>query len=142
MLSRLQRNAELYGINLDIRGSKVEELDLDDNSAEVIVSTQVLCYTNDLKQALSEVYRTLRPGGRLLFIEHIGAPEGTLLRRIQDLNLVRKPWRWWLEGCNLAYETDSALKTVGFSTTELEYHTTKTLMPVPIRHYIVGTATK
>jgi len=142
MLDRLRRNAEQHGIELDIRESKAERLDLADNSAEAVVATQVLCTVDDLNQVLHEVYRILRPGGHFLFLEHVAAPKGTLLRRFQDLNPIRQSWRWCFEGCNLNCETDSALKTVGFLTTELEHYKVKSLLPVPIRHFIAGIATK
>ena len=142
MLDRLRKNAEQHGINLDIRESKAERLDLADESSDVVVSTQVLCAVDDLNQVLHEVYRILRPGGRFLFLEHIAAPKGTLLRRIQNLSLIRQPWGWCLEGCRINRETDSAIESVGFSKIELERFEVKSFLPVPIRHYITGIATK
>ncbi|MFC1925423.1 class I SAM-dependent methyltransferase [Chloroflexota bacterium] len=142
MLDRLRKKAEQHGINLDILESGAEKLDLADESVEAVVSTQVLCTVGDLNQVLKEVYRVLRPGGRFLFLEHIAAPKGTFLRRFQDLSLVHQPWRWFFEGCNLNCQIDSALETAGFSKVELEHYKLKSLLPVPIRHYIAGIATK
>lgn len=138
MLKRLRRNAAQHEINLDIRESKAEKLDLADESAMAVVSTEVLCTVDDPNQVLKEVYRILRPGGRFLFLEHIAAPKGTLLRRLQDLNLIRQPWRWCLEGCMLNRETDSELQKMGFSKIEMERFEVRGL----VKHYIAGIATK
>ena len=44
----------------------------------------VLCTVADVDAALAEVVRVLKPGGRLLFIEHVHSPAGSPLRRWQD----------------------------------------------------------
>jgi SAM-dependent methyltransferase len=67
-------------------------------SVDTVVSTMVLCTVPDMDAALSEVVRVLRPGGRLLFVEHIGAPEGTTLRRWQERLL--EPWEAFAMGCH------------------------------------------
>jgi len=142
MSHRLYRNAEKYGINIALKEYSAEELALDDNSTEAVVSTQVLCTAGDLSKVLNEVYRVLSPRGRFIFLEHVAAPRGTILRRFQDLNLVSCSWRWFFEGCNLNYEIDTAISTAGFSITKLERYEVKTLLPVPIRHFIAGIAIK
>ena len=142
MLNHLRRNAERYGITLDIRESKAEKLDLADESAEAVVSTQVLCSVDGLNQVLNEVYRILRPGGRFLFLEHVAAPKETFLRRLQETNLILQSWRWLAEGCRINCEIDSAIESVGFSKIEVEHFEVKSLLPIPIRHFIAGIATK
>jgi ubiquinone/menaquinone biosynthesis C-methylase UbiE len=142
MHDQLRKNAKQYEITLDIRDSKAEDLDLTDESTEAVISTLVLCTVGDMNQVLSEAYRVLKPGGRFLFLEHIAAPKGTLLRHFQNLYLIHQPWRWCFEGCRINCETDSALKMAGFSKIELERFELKSLLPVPIRHFITGIATK
>ena len=46
-----------------------------DDSFDVAVSTLVLCGVDDQPRALRELRRVLRPGGQLLFIEHVRAGE-------------------------------------------------------------------
>ena len=48
-----------------------EDLPFDDQTFDVAVSTLVLCGVDDQPRALRELRRVLRPGGRLLFIEHV-----------------------------------------------------------------------
>jgi len=138
MYDRLRKRAEHHGIDLDIRESRAEDLDLPDQSTDAVVTTLALCSV-DQTQVLNQIYRILRPGGRLLFLEHIVAPKGTLLRRLQYL--IRQPWRWWF-GCMLNCKTDITLRTAGFSNIELEYFELKGLLSVPAKHHIVGIATK
>jgi ubiquinone/menaquinone biosynthesis C-methylase UbiE len=61
-----------------------ECLPLETGSVDTVVSTMVLCTVDDPSAALAEIARVLRPGGRLLFIEHVHAERSTRLRRWQD----------------------------------------------------------
>lgn len=45
--------------------------------------TMVLCSVRDVAASLREARRVLRPGGKLLFIEHVAAPAGSPLRTMQ-----------------------------------------------------------
>ena len=65
------------------RGHRPSAPDLPDASAEVVLSSLVLCSVADPAQVLAEVRRVLRPGGRFVFVEHVAAPDGTTLRRLQ-----------------------------------------------------------
>ena len=57
----------------------------------------VLCTVPDVDAALAEVARVLKPGGRLLFIEHVHSPAGSPLRRWQDR--LAEPWAAFAMGC-------------------------------------------
>ncbi len=47
-----------------------EALPMADQSFDSVVSTFTLCSIPDVEQALAEIYRVLRPGGRFFFVEH------------------------------------------------------------------------
>jgi ubiquinone/menaquinone biosynthesis C-methylase UbiE len=47
-----------------------EHLPLSDQSFDTVVSTWTLCSIANVEAALSEIHRVLKPGGKLLFIEH------------------------------------------------------------------------
>src|SRR5690348_16379868 len=75
MLRRLERRvAEAapgqHGPAVTVLRAPAEDLPFDDHSFDVAVSTLVLCGVDDQPRALRDLRRVLRPGGRLLFIEH------------------------------------------------------------------------
>jgi len=47
-----------------------EHLPMADESFDSVVSTFTLCSISNVKQALAEIYRVLKPGGRYFFVEH------------------------------------------------------------------------
>jgi len=126
---RLRQAAERHGIQLDLRGHGAESLDLPDASADAVVATLVLCTVPDPRKVLAEIHRVLRPGGRLVFIEHVAAPAGTALRTLQ--RIVRRPWRWISEGCCVDRDTAATLAAGGFDSLQLErFRVTSRLLPV------------
>ncbi len=83
MLRRLERAAREHRPDAKILRAPAEDLPFDDHSFDVAVSTLVLCGVDDQPRALRELRRVLRPGGRLLFIEHLRSGDpGTA--RLQD----------------------------------------------------------
>jgi ubiquinone/menaquinone biosynthesis C-methylase UbiE len=86
------------GIAVERRQLSSESLPFDEGTFDCVVSTFTLCSIANVSQALSEVHRVLRPGGRLLFLEHGLSPEPNIARWQRRLN--------WLEqtladGCHL-----------------------------------------
>lgn len=114
----LEQAAADHGLHLDLVGGTAEALPLPTASADAVVSTLVLCSVTDVRRSLAEMRRVLRPGGRVLFLEHVAAPPGTLRRRAQ--RLVRRPWGWLADGCRPDQETDRLLREAGFASVEVE----------------------
>jgi len=85
MQAYLHEEANRLGMPIDIRMPSGEILPIADESVDAVISTLVLCCVVSQRCALQEVLRVLRPGGRLLFIEHVAAPQGSWLRRMQNL---------------------------------------------------------
>ena len=90
----------------------------DDASFDFVVSTLVLCSVPDLDATLAEIRRVLRPGGRLVFLEHVAAPRGTWRRRVQDA--VTPCCRWLADGCHMNRETGRHIEQAGFAGVEME----------------------
>jgi SAM-dependent methyltransferase len=84
-----------------------EELPFTEDSFDTVVSTMVLCTVSDAERAVAEVSRVLRPGGRLLFCEHVRA-DSPRLRRWQER--LAGPWAAFADGCRCDRHT---LQTIG-----------------------------
>jgi ubiquinone/menaquinone biosynthesis C-methylase UbiE len=79
-----------------------EQLPFEAASFDTAVTTLVLCTVPHPEAALSEVARVLKPGGRMLFIEHVRA-EDPGLARWQDR--LERPWRFLGDGCHCNRDT-------------------------------------
>lgn len=115
---RLRRRTERWGVDLETHDLAGERLPFADASHDVVVCTLVLCSVDDPRAVLAEVRRVLRPGGRLLFCEHVEAPAGSRTRRLQSR--LRGPWRWMSEGCHLDRPTDRFIAEAGFASVDLQ----------------------
>ena len=66
MLERARRNAEAAGVtNVEFREGLAEELPVDDEWADLVISNGVLNLVPDKVAAYEEIMRVLRPGGRI-----------------------------------------------------------------------------
>jgi len=138
MHRRLRREARRRGVVLDVRAVPAERTDLPGQSVDVVVSSLVLCTVSDPARVLAEVRRVLRPGGRFVFVEHVAAPEGTPLRRLQ--RWVRRPWAWCFEGCSCERDLAGALRSAGFDDVAVEAYRLRSPF-LPFNPQIAGVAT-
>lgn len=114
-----------------------EALPFADESFDTVVGTYVLCTVPDPGRALAEVVRVLAPGGRLLFLEHVHAGEGTALGRIQDL--VELPHRYLAAGCHPNRRTAALLEASELEIERLEHGRQPRAVPT-VRPTIIGSA--
>ncbi len=112
-----------------------EELPFDNASFDTVVSTLVLCTVADVDEALSEVARVLRPGGRLLFLEHVRASGNRLARRQARWALA---WRAFAQGCRCDRDTLRAIES-RFDVKELATASWEG-MPSIVRPLVIGSA--
>jgi len=113
-----------------------ERLPFEDASFDTAVATLVLCTVPDPAAALAEAARVLRPGGRLLFVEHVRA-RNPGLARWQDR--LEKPWRFLGDGCHCNRDTVSAIGESRFEIEELERDRLPKAPPI-VRPLIRGSA--
>jgi ubiquinone/menaquinone biosynthesis C-methylase UbiE len=133
----LRQEAQRLGVPVELRTGTVEQLAAADNSVDAVVSTLVLCSVTDLPGALREIRRVLRPGGRFVFIEHVAAPQGSRLRRVQQV--IRPAWQIMGDGCQPDREIGSAIARSGFAQTDYQHFDA----PLPIvGPHIAGSAVK
>ena len=110
MRNRIGPKLEDTCVPVEVSAAGAEELPFPDGSFDTVVSTLVLCTVPDQQSALDEVRRVLRPGGRLLFIEHVRAAGSTA--RWQDR--LEPLWRRLLGGCHPNRDTVAAIEEAGF----------------------------
>lgn len=115
----LQQTAKEAGRAVAIQSGTVEASTLPDASVDAVVSTLTLCSVEDPAQAMQEILRVLKPGGRFVFIEHVAATEGTRLRRVQDW--IQPAWSFVADGCRPNRETGMLIENAGFAQVTMEH---------------------
>src|SRR5215208_6161316 len=73
MLAIARERARQLGLNADLREADTQALPFPDASFDTVVCTLSLCNIPDDRRALAEMKRVLRPGGRLLLLDHVRA---------------------------------------------------------------------
>jgi ubiquinone/menaquinone biosynthesis C-methylase UbiE len=135
MLRRLQQAARAHMPAAQVVQASAESLPFEDDSFDTVVSTLVLCGVDDQARALREARRVLRPGGRLLFLEHVRS-EDPGVARLQD----RIDWLNHLVAqCHCNRQTLATIESEGFHLSRLE-RTTLPKAPSFVRPVVVGVA--
>ena len=135
MLRRLQPKARDQAPNAKVVQASAEDLPFEDASFDAVVSTLVLCGVDDQARALQEAKRVLRPGGRLLFIEHVRSDDPKLARFQDRMNRLNH----FLVGCDCNRQTLAAIEEQGFTVSKVE-PTVLPKAPKFVRPAIVGVA--
>ena len=125
--------------NVSVTGGTAEQIEADDESFNYVVSSLVCCSVTDLKACLSEIKRVLKPGGSLVFLEHVAAANGTSRRRWQ--NIINPVWKTFMGNCHLNRETERAIITEGFDIVQIERESMRKALPI-VRPTIRGIAIK
>jgi ubiquinone/menaquinone biosynthesis C-methylase UbiE len=136
MARRLERKLADHSLSARVVRAPAEALPFEDGSFDYAVSTLVLCTVHDPQLALSEVRRVLKPGGQLLFVEHVRSDDPRLARwqdRLQPLQFR------FAHGCHCNRATLDDVKAAGFDVAELEHDTVAKAPPI-VRPLIVGAA--
>ncbi|HEV7466182.1 MAG TPA: class I SAM-dependent methyltransferase [Candidatus Dormibacteraeota bacterium] len=138
MRRQLERRARSLGRAVVMDGAPAERLPFPDASVDTVVSTLVLCTVSNPATALLEIGRVLRPGGRLLFLEHVRG-EG---RRGRVQERVTPVWRRLAGGCHLDRDTVSAIRRQGFEVRGLTSLQPRGALATVLRPVVVGVAVR
>ena len=114
-----------------------EALPFADDTFDTAVATLVLCTIPDPVAAIAELARVLKPGGRLLFIEHVRSDDPD---RARWQDRLEKPWRFMADGCHCNRDTEANLRASAFEVETVEHGKMPKAMPI-VRPLIRGTAT-
>lgn len=136
MARRLERRARDERPDAQVVHAPAEALPFADDAFDVAVSTLVLCTVEDQPRALAELARVLRPGGSLVFIEHVRADEPGLARWQDRLNGLQRRVAC---GCNCNRPTVDGIRAAGFELVELTHDRLPKAPPI-VRPLAVGAA--
>jgi ubiquinone/menaquinone biosynthesis C-methylase UbiE len=117
MARRLRDHVAGAGRAAEVVDAPAERLPFPDDRFDTVVSTLVLCTVPDPRAAVAEAARVLRPGGRLLFLEHVRAPEPRLARWQDRL---MRPWRFLADGCHCNRDTLATLEASPLAVEDVE----------------------
>ncbi|MGH7058481.1 MAG: class I SAM-dependent methyltransferase [Acetobacteraceae bacterium] len=117
LLGMARRAGRADGLAVRFLEASAEAIPLDRESIDTVVTTWTLCTIADAAAALGEMRRVLRPGGRLLFVEHGLAPEERV-RRWQDR--LTPAWRRIAGGCHLNRPVRAMIEDAGFRMERIE----------------------
>jgi ubiquinone/menaquinone biosynthesis C-methylase UbiE len=136
-IGELKQNNKFLPEFILVEGS-VTSLEFNDHEFDTVLSFLVFCSLDDPGRAVREVHRVLKPGGKLLFFEHVLAKDEKLRKWQMRLNPL---WKRIACGCDLTRNTKKFFDGPGFHFEEIrEYVHPKSLRVTS--HKIQGIATK
>ena len=136
MARRLEPRAAAATSPARVVRARAEAIPVPDASFDVAVTTLALCTVGDLPQTLAELRRVLKPGGRLLFLEHVRAEDPGLARWQDRLHPL---WLRVGHGCNCNRATLEQIRAAGFTVEQVERTSLPKAAPF-LRPMIVGSA--
>jgi ubiquinone/menaquinone biosynthesis C-methylase UbiE len=136
MARRLERRIDGHPRPVTLVRSPAEALPFPDGEFDVVVSTLVLCSVDDQAGALAEARRVLKPGGTLLFMEHLRSEQPELARLQDRMNRLNRV----VARCDCNRSTLDAIRAAGFRIERVE-HGELPKAPKFVRPLAVGAAT-
>lgn len=111
MIEAARRRSARLGVAVDLEVGDVQELRYGDQSFDTVIATFVFCSVPDPIRGLRELRRVLRPGGRLLLLEHVVSRRKWLasVMRVLDPLVAR------ICGAHIARDTVANVQAVGFA---------------------------
>ena len=117
MWSIAEKNAAEHHLDVEFIQSGAESIPLDNNSADTVMMTYTLCTVPEVRSALDEIRRVLKPGGKLVFCEHGLAPDKDVQRWQNRLN---PAWKMLAGGCNMNRPIPQLLEQSGFRSSDMQ----------------------
>jgi ubiquinone/menaquinone biosynthesis C-methylase UbiE len=117
LLNMARSASHVTGLPVSFLEASAEAIPLDKSSVDTVVTTWTLCSIPQAATALAEMRRVLRPGGKLLFVEHGLAPDEAVRRWQHRLT---PAWRYISGGCHLNRPIRSMIEGTGFRVDRIE----------------------
>ncbi|MCL6414916.1 methyltransferase domain-containing protein [Aestuariirhabdus sp. Z084] len=128
-----------WDLQINLASFSGEQLVVEDGSVDCVVSSLVLCSVSHQPSALEELFRVLKPGGILLFVEHVAAPKASSRYRWQ--RRIEPFWKRMAGNCHLTRCTEQAIVDTGFVLDRVERESLRKAPPF-VRPSIRGVARK
>jgi ubiquinone/menaquinone biosynthesis C-methylase UbiE len=135
MLKRLERRVDADRPATTVLRAPAEDLPFEDGTFDTVVSTLVLCGVDDQPRAVREIRRVLRPGGALLFLEHVRSDDPKAARKQDRMNWLNR----LVVCCECNRPTLHTIEDAGFEVGSLQ-NVSMPKAPSFVRPAIVGTA--
>jgi ubiquinone/menaquinone biosynthesis C-methylase UbiE len=138
-LRELARCAPRTAVAVEVVDGVAERLPAEEASFDGVVASLMLCSVPDAQIALREMFRVLKPGGELRFLEHVEAATPGLQRvqRMADATL----WPFLFGGCHVSRDTAAAIELAGFEIDKIERFEFPDLpIAMPASPHIIGRA--
>jgi SAM-dependent methyltransferase len=126
-------------VPVTVQDGVAESLPAADASVDVVVSSLVLCSVAEQSAALAEALRVLRPGGLLLFYEHVRSAH-RVLAAAEDL--LTPVWSRMAGGCHPNRDTAATIAEAGFTVQAVDRFGFSALPGNPRVAHILGVASK
>ncbi len=116
MLALANRNKEKMGVeNVEFIKGVIEDIPLEDETVDAIISNCVINLTEDKTKALSEAYRVLKQGGRLAIADVVS------LRPVSpEIKKQAQLWAGCISGAMPIEEYKKILENIGFKNISIE----------------------
>lgn len=106
-----------HGVPITLTAGDARALPFADADFDTVVACLVFCTIPEPEKAAQEAFRVLRPGGRLVFFEHVASPHKITRAWQNRLNPV---WRKMACGCEINRDTRALFETAGFVYEEID----------------------
>ncbi|MEW5852889.1 MAG: class I SAM-dependent methyltransferase [Myxococcota bacterium] len=117
--------------------ASAEQLPFSPRTFDFVVVTLVLCSVSDVDRTLGEIRRVLRPGGQLVFMEHVAAEDRPGRLRLQ--RFLEPAWKRLAGNCHLTRRTADALAQAGFRMERVRRESMRKA-PAFVRPMVLGVA--
>ena len=134
-----QKRAAIGAARVEVSDASIENLSFAEGSFDAVVCSLVLCSVKDQRAALAEIARVLKPGGRLVFLEHVAA-EGKPAR-LKWQRRIEPVWKHLMGNCHLTRRTEAAIAAAGFDIERIQRESIRKALPI-VRPSIRGLARK
>ena len=118
MVTKARARAERKHVAVDLAIMDAQHLDFEDGAFDAVVATCVFCSIPDPVAGLREILRVLKPGGKLLLLEHVRSGNAVAGKLMDLLN----PIAVRMSGANINRRTIENVRIAGFSDLDVSSH--------------------